>query len=511
MAPSSGSSTDLHFAGTARLTPSNTFSAGSDLGSIIFDAGAGAFNVGGNGFNLYGRIENNSTTAQTLSVTSLSLTSTSELRVTNGDLTLGLTGSGANIFNNGNTLNVYGNNKLLTFAAGTVMTGTGGFRMPEFNTVLFNSAQTYTGATLIDTGRLFTNSTIGNNTGAIFIGNATPAYADAVVANLFILGSGLDMANEITVNKADRGTAAGTTAHMIDGTFTTGTTILSGGIALNGNLTLSQSAGGTLRVTAPIRDGTDTGYTAHSMDVNGSGRKGLVVFAANNTYTGTTTLSAGTLELNNDGGTNTGRIGGSTIISIARNSYLVLSGSGSVRDRINDSATLILGAGTTPGTGANLNTGGLSEGTAPTGPAGAGGVVGIGALTLRANATIDFTSANGGSVLVFQTFNFISGTIANIAHWTGSAGGDGLDRLLFATNPNLTTNDLRFVQFTNDAGLNFATGGMIIGYNGYYELVPLTAVPEPATWIGGGLALLTLLVARGRRTHRTYRLPSWRP
>src|SRR5205814_604457 len=133
VAPVSGSSTDLHFAGTLRLTPLNTFGAGSDLGSIIFDAGAGAFNVSGNAFNLYGRIENNSTTAQTLSVTFLSLTSTSELRVTNGDLTLGLTGSGANIFNSGNTLNVYGNNKLLTFAAGTVMTGTGGFRMPEFN------------------------------------------------------------------------------------------------------------------------------------------------------------------------------------------------------------------------------------------------------------------------------------------------------------------------------------------------------------------------------------------
>src|SRR5204862_5996443 len=129
-----------------------------------------AFNVSGNAFNLYGRIENNSITAQTLGVTSLSLTSTSELRVTNGDLTLGLTGSGANLFNNGNTVSVYGNNKLLTLAAGTVMTGTGGFRMVDFNTVSFNSAQTYTGATFIDAGRLFTNSTIGNNTGAIFIG-----------------------------------------------------------------------------------------------------------------------------------------------------------------------------------------------------------------------------------------------------------------------------------------------------------------------------------------------------
>src|SRR5256885_5221940 len=52
VAPVSGSSTDLHFAGTLRLTPSNTFGAGSDLGSIIFDAGAGASNVRGNAVNL---------------------------------------------------------------------------------------------------------------------------------------------------------------------------------------------------------------------------------------------------------------------------------------------------------------------------------------------------------------------------------------------------------------------------------------------------------------------------
>jgi autotransporter-associated beta strand protein len=506
VAPVSGSSTDLHFAGTARLTPSNTFSAGSDLGSIIFDAGAGAFNISGNAFNLYGRIENNSTTAQTLSVTSLSLTSTSELRVTNGDLTLGLTGSGANIFNNGNTLNVYGNNKLLTFAAGTVMTGTGGFRMPEFNTVVFNSAQTYTGATYIDAGRLFTNSTIGNNTGAIFIGNAQASYAD-ITANLFITSSGLDFANAITTNKADTGTAKGFGGRLIDGTFTSGTSTLSGGITLNGGLTISQSTGGTLQVSGVIRDGTDTGNTAHTVNVGATGRKGTVLFTANNTFTGTVTVSAGTLEVNNTGSLTSGRIGGSTLVAVTRNATLLLSGSSGVRDRINDAAKVQLTAGTSPDVGGTLNTGGLSEGTAPTGPGGAGGTPGIGILTLRGNSTIDFTSANGGSELVCQSLDFISGTIVNIAHWTGSAGSDGLDRLLFLANPNLTTNDLRFVQFTNDAGLNFTTGGMIIGYNGYYELVPITAVPEPATWIGGALALLALVFARGHRTRRT---KTWR-
>ena len=501
VAPSFGISTDLHFAGTVRLTPSNIFSAGSDLGSIIFDAGAGAFNVGGKAFTLYGRIENNSTTAQTLSVASLYLTSTSQLRLTNGDLTLGLTASGGNIFNAGNTVSVYGNNKLLTLAAGTVITGTGAFRMVEFNTVLFNSAQTYTGATYIDAGRLFTASTIGNNTGTIFIGNAQASYAN-LPANLFITSSGLDFANAITTNKADTGTAAVSGARLIDGTFTSGTSTLSGDITLNGGLSLSQSTGGTLNVTGVIQDGTDTGNTAHTVNINPTARKGVVVFSASNTFTGSVTVSAGTLEVNNNGSVIKGRIGGSALVTVARNSTLLLSGSSSVRDRINDTAKVALTAGTSPDVGGTLNTGGLSEGTAPTGPGGAGGAPGVGILTLRANSTIDFTSAAGGSELVCQSLDFISGTVVNIAHWTGNAGSDGADRLLFATYPSLTTNDLRFVQFTNDAGVSFATGGMLIDYNGYWELVPITAVPEPATWIASALALLALVFTRRHRTRR---------
>lgn len=495
--PTAGSSIDLHFAGTARLTPVNSFAASSDIGSIVFDAGAGAFNVSGNSVNLFGSIQNNSTTAQTISLTSLSLTSTSELRMTSGNLTIALTGAGENISTNGNTVHIYGANKLLTFAAGTVIGGSGDFQIHELNTVQFLSAQTYTGATRIDEGRLFVAGTIGNNTGAIFLGNSTPAYANTTVANLFITSSGLNMANEITVNKADTGTAQGSAGHLIDGTFTAGTTILSGGIVLNSDLGISQSAGGTLRITGVIRDGTDTGFTSHAVNINSTGRKGTVVFTANNTYTGnTTTGNGGTLELNNDGVTTNGRIGGSSLISIGRDTTLLLSGSTSVRDRLNNSGTLLLGAGTTVNAGGMLNTGGLSEGTAPTGPGGAGGVVGIGALSLRSKATIDFTSANGGSELVFQSLSFVSGTVANILHWTGTAGADGSDRLLFATNPNLTTNDLRFVQFTNDAGANFTTGGMIIDYNGYYELVP---VPEPSTWAAAATAFITMLLGQRRR------------
>ena len=138
----------------------------------------------------------------------------------------------------------------------------------------------------------------------------------------------------------------------------------------------------------------------------------------------------------------------------------------------------------------------VSEGTAPTGPGEPGAAVGMGALTLQPNATIDFASANGGSELAVPSSDFIPRTVADIIEWTGTAGADGSDRLLFATNPTLTTADPQFVQFANYAATNFAIGEMIPDDNGYY---PFAAAPEPATWAAAAMTLLAVAVSQRRR------------
>ena len=184
------------------------------------------------------------------------------------------------------------------------------------------------------------------------------------------------------------------------------------------------------------------------------------------------------------------------------NATLLFAGSG---DRVNNSGTLILSAGNTAGPEGYLNTGGLSDGTVRPGPGGLGAVVGMGALTLRANATIDLTGADGRSESVFQTSNFISGTVANIIQWTGTAGADGSDRLLFATNPSLTTKDRPPVQFANYADTNFAIGEMMTDDSGYYELAQ---APEPATWAAAAMTLLAVAVTQRRRLAVLRR--SWR-
>ena len=118
---------------------------------------------------------------------------------------------------------------------------------------------------------------------------------------------------------------------------------------------------------------------------------------------------------------------------------------------VNNSETLILGADTTV----------------------VGADVGLGALTLGTNATIDSTSANAGSELVFQT--------SDVTEWSGSSAASSL------------------AQFANDAGTDFATAGMIVGDNYSPEFVPLAPVPEPATWAAAAMALLALVLSQRRR------------
>lgn len=199
----------------------------------------------------------------------------------------------------------------------------------------------------------------------------------------------------------------------------------SGALTLDGGtleVTGTGYAGTSRVITAATDGGIDIDNAAHSFNVastiNGAGglRKlgdGTLVFSADNTYSGETTISAGTLQLGN-GGT-TGNIGSATLsndasLAINRSNDLTLaaaiSGSGSVSQ---------VGAGITTLSGANTYSGGTT----------------IGAGTLR-GSTVSFGSGAilDDSALVLE--QDVDGTLSNLISGTGSVTKQGAGALAFS-------------------------------------------------------------------------------
>jgi autotransporter-associated beta strand protein len=241
-------------------------------------------------------------------------------------------------------------------------------------------------------------------------------------------------------------------------------------------------------VTLEVQGSASTTFQCIISDGNGTGNvnannSGTVTFSGSNanTYTGSTTVTQGTLALNKDAGVNA--IAGSS---------LVVNNSGSAvqwgaNNQVNNTTTVTLNGGT-------LKLNGKSEGAT-----GAGGV-GIGALTLQANSIIDMSAT---SLIHFAASNLqtwiVSAGSLQIWNWSGTpVTGGGTEEILFGTNAlGLTVAQLADFQFYSGAGTGAYTPGGVILSTG--EIVP---VPEPATWVGGALALTALILSQRRRFMR---------
>jgi autotransporter-associated beta strand protein len=220
--------------------------------------------------------------------------------------------------------------------------------------------------------------------------------------------------------------------------------------------------GGTVNVSGNITTGTSTQL---SVDV----RSGLVTFTGANTYNGGTYVQGGTLLVN---GTN------------SNTSFVQVTGSGT------------LGGTGTITTGIIYMYGGHITGATDTT---------VGTLTLNTTN------------LVMATNEGIGGTY--IANLSGNTS-DLLDISGILTLGSQTTLDIRglgdgtttyiLAEFASHSGTFQTAMGVPPGYTLVYnptdiELVP-TAIPEPATWIGGALAL-GVMALRQRRRLRHSMLP----
>src|SRR5438552_1367772 len=349
------------------------------------------------------------------------------------------------------TLTAGGNNASTTFS-GLIQNGSGTVALTKTGTgtLTLSGANTYGGATTVSAGVL----DVQNNTA---LGATAGATTVAGGAALQLEGSGLVVAEPVTLNGT--GIAGGgalrqvANSHTWSGAITlgsaarvsadAGTLTVSGGIT-NGGFLLTVGGAGNTTVSTTVISGTG-GLTKDGT--------GTVTLSANNTYTGTTTVSAGTLLVNGsqsssavslNGGTlgGTGTVGAITSTgsggSVAPGVGVGILASGNVNWSSGSPGFVVQLNGTTAGTGYDqLNV---------------TGSVNLGGATL--SGTLGFSPPNGTSFTIINNDggDAVIGTFAGLPEGStvvlsgqslqiSYVGGTGNDVVLSVVAPNLTVNN----------------------------------------------------------------------
>ncbi|WP_167467272.1 autotransporter-associated beta strand repeat-containing protein [Buttiauxella warmboldiae] len=261
------------------------------------------------------------------------------------------------------TVNIFSANGEINTSSGTVLTqdrgisGSGALIKSGRGTLTLTGANSWSGGTAINEGTLQIGDggTTGNITGNI-INNAALAVnrSDSLTLGGIISGSG-----ELQQN------GTGTTILTADNSYTGATTINAGTLQLgNGGTSGSVSGDITNDGVLAVNRSNDVllgGLISGSGDFEQNG-KGITALSADNTFTGSVTVSDGTLQLG------TGGTSGSVTSDITNNATLALNRSDTVTlDNVISGSGVVEhnGTGTTVLTGANSWSGGtvLNRGT----------------------------------------------------------------------------------------------------------------------------------------------------
>jgi autotransporter-associated beta strand protein len=443
-------------AGTGTITASGTV-IGSNVTAIIQNSTTSTFTINGT-----------VTIGPTLTLANYSGTKLLNLSggmssATTGNLILSnnsSTDNGVEVTNNAKTVNNAGTitnsgtgtgAALISAVIGTNVTGV--IQNSATSTLTLSAANTYTGPTTISSGTLSVatlvnggvSSNIGNAASAVVLGDASHngilSYTGA--ADTYIRG--------FTVN-AGGGELDNTTANLLQ--------LSTAGVATSGTFTLCNTSSGGITV-----NNTSVISGIGGVAVNNSGT-GVVTLAATNTYTGATTVNAGTLSL-------TGSAAAGSAVTV--NNGGTLAGTGTVN------GTLAVNAGGTLGPGVGAASGTLTAKNNITLASGA-----VFNATLNGNANNDMISWSGTG-----TCNLNSATLALTIGTTAPVVGNTykiIDNTSTGTISG-TFNGLAQGAMTS-AVYTTTTYYFTISYTGGTgNDVVLTCVAAPNSWKGATSAL----------------------
>ena len=450
-APTDSSTNAYVFAGSTRTTNVNDI---EDLTAtnMTFASGAGAFTISGRSITLQGIVSNSSTNLQTINL-NLILGSSGTFHASSGDIFLGGTLSGANS-----------------------LTKTGG------GTLSLSNINTYSGATTISNGVLSV-TTLANGGVASGIGKSGTA-----AANLVINGGALQYTG--TSGSTDRQFTLGTSNGSLDAsgsgaiTFTNTAAITLTGS--NGARTLTLTGSNTGDNTLAARIGNN-GTGATSLVKSG---EGTWVLTGANTFSGGSTINAGTLRINSvSTGTTAQSLGTGNTVTIGTGTSsaalhytgsggtldknLVAGGDGTNRVQNGGSGSLTL-SGTLTMNGTALRLEGGSRGMSVTnrivGSSTHSGLIVAGGLT-----TISATGSYSGPTFVYE-----SGTLQL-----------GIDNAISVRSIMNIGNGIRAGTLSTGTFTNAIGGLLFSGSGGTISLTPTSRQTSTAQLSSSGSINLT--------------------
>ncbi|WP_145831524.1 autotransporter-associated beta strand repeat-containing protein [Bradyrhizobium huanghuaihaiense] len=313
-----------------------------------------------------------------------------------------------NIVDNG--VLAFNRSDAVTFS--NVVSGNGAVRQVGSGTTILTADMTYAGGTTIAAGTLQIGN--GGTTGWI-LGNVAN---DGVL--VFNRSDAITFAGDISGSGAVKKMGSNTTILTGANSYIGVTTIAAGTLQIGNGGTTGSLTG------AVVNDGVLTINRSDAVtlpgDISGSGAlrqvgSGTTILTGNNSYTGGTTIAAGTLQIGSGGTTGSivGDIANDGVLAFNRSNTLTLavniSGSGSVQ-QVGSGTTILMGANTYSGdttvSGGRLQFGDGSAGVS-TNLAGNINVTG-GTLAIQAPATLN----------VAQTVTFGNNTALSIVAGTNS-------------------------------------------------------------------------------------------